>query len=391
VTLTPDLTAFVEARLRTANAAVDAIYPGDSHSRQPIHTVYGGANLFSAGVCRKLGKLALRALDENGPFPGVGDEIMARVTTKLESEPIEDYRIDFEDGYGKRSDAEEDGHAEAAAKAIAQGLREGLLPPFLGIRIKPFTEEHRVRSFRTLDLFLTRLLDSSGGALPSNFVVMLPKVTTPEQPAALADLFGMLETRLSLPTGSLKFEFLVETPPALSALAPILESGRGRCTAAHLGAYDYMASIDIPATEQHLLHPVCDFVRARIKMAFAGRGIFLADGATNIMPIGDRAAVHRGWKAHFVDIRHALSNGFYQGWDLHPAQLVSRYAAVYSFFREGWEDAAARVRNYLEKSSTATVTGSVFDDAATVRGLTSYLDRAVNCGAVAKSELKGLY
>jgi citrate lyase beta subunit len=387
VTLTPDLTASLKARLQAANVALDAAYPGDSQSRQPVHTLYGGAHLFTTGVCAKLGKLALRTLDENAPFPGVGDEIVARVRAKLESEPIEDYRIDFEDGYGNRPDAEEDGHAASAAKAVAEGMREGLLPPFIGIRVKPFTEEHRARSFRTLDLFLTTLLDRSGGGLPANFVVMLPKITTSEQPAVLADLFELFESRFSLAPESLKFEFLVETPAALAALPPILEAGRGRCVAAHLGAYDYMASIDIPATEQYLLHPACDFVRNRMKMAFAGRGIFLADGATNTMPVGDRDAVRRGWAAHFADVRHSLANGFYQGWDLHPAQLVSRYAAVYSFFREGWEDAAARLRNYRDKSAKATLTGSVFDDAATVRGLTSYLSRAVDCGAVLKSEL----
>jgi citrate lyase beta subunit len=304
------------------------------------------------------------------------------VRLKLQTEPIEDYRIDFEDGYGNRSSADEDQHAQSSAKALAECMNEALLPPFIGIRIKPFTEEHRARAFRTLELFLSTLLDRSGGALPPNFVVTLPKVTTHVHTAALADRFDIFESKLHLPAGVLKFEFLVETPPALDALPAILQAGRGRCTGAHLGAYDYMASIGIPATEQHLQHPACDFVRNRMKLAFSGRGVFLADGATNLMPIGDRASVHRGWETHFKDVRRSLANGFYQGWDLHPAQLVSRYAAVYSFFLEGWPDVAARLRNFQEKSARATVTGSTFDDAATIRGLVSYLDRARNCGAI---------
>jgi len=61
-----------------------------------------------------------------------------RVLEKLKREPVEDFRIDFEDGYGNRPDAEEDGHAESAALEVARGMQEGSLPPFIGIRIKPF-------------------------------------------------------------------------------------------------------------------------------------------------------------------------------------------------------------------------------------------------------------
>lgn len=387
MTLNPDLTSAIEANLKSANAGIDRAFPGDLRSRQPVHTLYGGANLFTPAICHKLGKIALRSLDENGPFPFAGEEVMTRVRTKLQTEPIEDYRIDFEDGYGDRSSTDEDLHAQTSAKALAECMRDALLPPFIGIRIKPFTEEHRARAFRTLDLFLTTLLHHSGGTLPPNFVVTLPKVTTHAHTAALADLFELLESNLHLPADSLKFEFLVETPPALDALPAILEAGRGRGNGAHLGAYDYMASIDIPATAQHLQHPACDFVRSRMKLAFSGRGIFLADGATNLMPIGERHSVHAGWEMHFKDVRCSLSNGFYQGWDLHPAQLVSRYAAVYSFFLEGWQDVAQRLKNFQEKSARATLTGSVFDDAATIRGLISYLNRAVNCGALSERDL----
>jgi citrate lyase beta subunit len=389
MTLTPHLTAQIESRLRAANDAVARAFPGDPATRQPVHSFYGGAHLFAADVCPKLGKLALRALNDNGPFPGVSDDIMGRVRAKLQTEPVEDYRIDFEDGYGNRPDAEEDDHAEAAARAVAEARRDGHLPPFLGIRIKPFTEEHRARSFRTLDLFLTTLLDHTGGALPPNLVVTLPKITTPLQAVALADLYEVLEGQLHLAAGALKFEFMVETTQSVLMLPEILEAGRGRCTAAHFGTYDYTAANGIIAAHQHMLHPACDFARNMMKVALAGRGIFLSDGGTNIMPVGDRAAVHRGWQFHFAHVRHSLENAFYQGWDLHPAQLVSRYAAVYSFFREGLEEATSRLRNFLEKSAQATLTGDVFDDAATGLGLMNYLNRAVNCGAVSKSELQG--
>jgi len=354
-------------------------------TRQPVHTVYGGAHLFTPGVCAKLGKLALRSLDENSPFPGVDDGVIERVRIKLQTEPVEDYRIDFEDGYGNRSDDEEDRHAEAAAKAVAEAMRDSLLPPFIGIRIKPFNEEHRTRSARTLELFLTTLLERTGGKVPDHLVVTLPKIEGPHEPAMLAAAFDMLESKHYLRGGPLKFEFLVETPQALLALPQILEAAQGRATGAHFGAYDYLASIDIAASVQSLLHPSCDFARNMMKAALAHRGIFLADGVTNILPIGSREGVQRGWQVHARNVRHALESGFYQGWDVHPAQLVSRYATVFAFFREGWEDAALRVRNFEARSAQATLTGSTFDDLASIRGLVAYMDRAMSCGAIPKA------
>jgi citrate lyase beta subunit len=390
MTLTDQLTAAIDARLKTANDAVLLEYPGDPQTRQPVHSFYGGADLFTSDACSKLGKLALRSLDENGPFPGVSDDVVSRVREKLRREPIEDYRIDFEDGYGNRPDAEEDGHAEAAAHHAAEAHRAGMLPPFLGIRIKPFTEELRARSYRTLDIFLTTMLEGTGGVLPPNFVVTLPKITTPMQPAALSDLFDILEEQLHLATGTLKFEFMVETTQSVLMLPEIFKAARGRCTGAHFGTYDYTASNGITAAHQHMLHPACDFARSMMKVALTGRGVFLSDGGTNIMPVGDRATVQRAWQLHFEHVRHSLINAFYQGWDLHPAQLVSRYAAVYSFFREGLGEATARLRNFLEKSAKATLTGDVFDDAATGLGLMNYLRRAVDCGAVSKEEVFSL-
>jgi hypothetical protein len=190
-----------------------------------------------------------------------------------------------------------------------------------------------------------------------------------------------------LPGGSLKLEMLVESPQAISDLTGIFEAASGRCSAAHFGAYDYLASIEIPSTSQHLLHPACDFARHVIKSNLSGRGIFLSDGATHTLPVGGREAVHAGWELHYSHVRHSLDNGFYQGWDLHPAQLVSRYGAVYAFFRDGWEIAATRLRNYLNRKNNAGLTGPEFDDAASMRGLQVYLGRALACGAISQAEI----
>ena len=100
----------------------------------------------------------------------------------------------------------------------------------------------------------------------------------------------------------------------------------------------------------------------------------------------NREVVHRAWRLHYNHIQHSLINAFYQGWDLHPAQLPTRYAAVYAFFLESLEAASERLKNFVEKAAKATLVGDVFDDAATGQGLLNYFLRAVNCGAINEAE-----
>ncbi len=434
------------SRLQQANAEQARHYPGESPRRQPVHTVYGGAHLFRADTAARMGEAGQRAMKEYAPnfltfakavgLPGaeglpespdpqweknleglrkgnrgawLARTIHARVVEKLQREPLEDFRIDFEDGYGNRPDGEEDGHARAAAEEAAAGLAAGTLPPFLGIRIKPLSEELRERSLRTLDLFLSTLT-AKAGRLPGHFVVTLPKITSAEQVAALADVFDLLEPKLGLAPGELKLELMIETTQAILNLRgevnlPHLHAAaRGRCVAAHFGTYDYTAACSITAAHQHMTHPACDFARRMMQVAFAGTGLWLSDGATNILPVGphrggdgsapltslqrgeNRAAVHRAWRLHFDHIQHSLANGFYQGWDLHPAQLPTRYAAVYAFFLEGLEAASERLRNFVAKAAQATLVGDVFDDAATGQGLLNFFLRALNCGAITEEE-----
>ncbi|HEY0512031.1 MAG TPA: aldolase/citrate lyase family protein, partial [Thermoanaerobaculia bacterium] len=330
--------------------------------------------------------------------------VHARVVEKLRREPVEDYRIDFEDGYGLRPDAEEDGHAAAAAREMAAGLAAESLPPFSGFRIKALTEETRDRAVRTLDLFLTTLVRESGGRLPEGFVITLPKVTAREQVAALADLCDLLEPALDLPAGSLRLEIMVETPQAVLDLLAIAEAARGRCVAAHFGTYDYTAACGISAQYQEIRHPACDFARQRMQAALAGTGIRLSDGATNILPLPpfraardgppltpgqiewNRRTVHGAWKLHYENVWTALVLGFYQGWDLHPAQLVPRYAAVYAFFQEGVDPVSERLRNFVDEAARATRVREVFDDAATGQGLLNFFLRAVHSGAISEEE-----
>lgn len=370
--------------------------------RQPVHVVYGGAHLFKSDTTRKLGLLAERALADYAPDAatfaqalGIRDDLAAtvyqRVAEKLRHEPVEDYRIDFEDGFGIRSDAEEDATVDAAAAQLGKGLDDGTLPPFIGLRVKSFAPESKPRALRTLNRFL-----KAAGRFPEEFVVTLPKITALDQVAQFMDALA--------PYPDIGVELMVETSVSLRNLLELVELAQGRCVGAHFGPYDYTASLGITAQSQNLLHPACHFARSTMLMTLAGSGIALSDGPTNILPIpphrGDalnesqksenRTVVHRAWKLHYQHVRDALYNGFYQGWDLHPAQIPIRYAAVYSFFLEGLDLASERMRNFLRMSAQATMVGDVFDDAATGQGLRNYFLRAVSCGAIPESEISAL-
>jgi hypothetical protein len=177
------------------------------------------------------------------------------------------------------------------------------------------------------------------------------------------------------------------------------QDGKGRCVAAHFGTYDYTALCDVTAAHQTMDHPVCDFARHVMQVSLAGSGVWLSDGATNVLPVApyrpaetpeqeeeNRRVVHDAWRLHYGHVRRSLEHAYYQGWDLHPAQLPTRYAAVYRFFLEGLEAAGERLRNFIDKAAQATLVGDVFDDAATGQGLLNYFLRAVGCGALTQEE-----
>jgi citrate lyase beta subunit len=434
--------------LQAANLQFQQTYPGDKPDRQPVHTVYGGANLFKADTCVKMGEIAVRNLQTYAPnfvvlanvlqlngyehLPHHQSEIEAltnklnampatvrkqepgwlaytvynKIIQKLQTEAVEDFRIDFEDGFGNRPDDEEDATAVQAARELATGMRNNSISPFIGIRIKPFTEDLKHRGVRTLDIFLSTLLEHSNGVLPNNFVVMLPKVTIPGQVVTLVRLFELFEKAHQLAPGSLKMETMVEATQIImddegrNPLLRIIKASEGRCIAAHFGTYDYTASCGITAKYQTMAHPVCDFAHHMTKVALAGTGIFLSDGATNVMPIGphrgdsltfeqmaeNREAVHQAWRTGFHHTMHSLINGFYQGWDLNPAQLPMRYAATYNFFLNSYEEAVFRLKTFVERAAISTLTKDIFDDAATGQGLLNFFLKAMNCGAISEEE-----
>jgi citrate lyase beta subunit len=426
LSLSLDLIADITQGLEQAGARFRERFPGLSAERQPIHSVYGGAHLFKAGGHLRLGRLALASMDEHAPDSaafaqalgldgadghGLAQTVYARVREKLAREPVEDLRIDFEDGYGYRPDAEEDRHAALAGEQLAIALADGALPPFVGIRIKSFAPESLPRAIRTLDMVITTLAANTGGALPPHFVVTLPKVTIPEQVGALAELLDLLEARNGISAGAIAIDLMIETPQAIVgqqgqvAVPALVQAGGGRVASVAFGTYDYTASCDITAREQTHDHPAADFARHALQASLAGTGIQISDGATTLLPIGphrasgdqaltdrqqaeNRAAIHAAWRAHYDNVRRSLRHGFYQGWDLHPAQLPARYAAVYAFFLEQLPDASKRLRAFVERAAQANLVGNAFDDAATGQGLLNFFLRGIACGALDEEQIQ---
>ena len=345
-----------------------------------------------------------------GIDPALAHRIYPRLVDKLTREPVEDFRIDFEDGFGNRPDDEEDRFAVDAARHVAAAAADGALPPGIGIRIKPLGEELKRRSLRTLDLFVTSLLDATGGTLPPNFVVTLPKVTTP---GAGGGAGGRLRRPRSRAADSPR-------------VAPSRADGRDDAVDLRRRRHDRTAAADRgrprPDRRRALRHlrlhggrqhhggaPAHGRIRPATSRSTSCRWRSPARGSGcptarptscrsgRIAPRPARpltaaerdeniAAVHRAWRLHAAHVRHSLVTGFYQGWDLHPAQLPSRYAAVYAFFLEGLEAASDRLRNFVKQAAQATLVGDVFDDAATGQGLLNYFLRAMNCGAISEDE-----
>ncbi|MFI6158266.1 DUF6986 family protein [Kitasatospora sp. NPDC051170] len=393
--------AAVEALLAPVDADLARRYPGDPGTRQPVHTVYVPADAFGADTVRDWGRRALEVFDTHAATPaelaralGTADDALladvhARVRAKLEREPVEDLRIDFEDGYGPRPDAEEDAAAVRAAELVAAAVAEGTAPPYVGIRVKCLEAPVRARGIRTLELFLTTLL--ANGGLPDGLVLTLPKVTYAEQVTALVRLLEDFERRAGLPAGRIGFEIQIETTQAIlgadgtATVARMIEASEGRATGLHYGTFDYSAACGVGAAHQSMDHPVADHAKAVMQVAAAGTGVRLSDGSTNVIPTGPTERVHAAWKLHHDLVRRSLARAYYQGWDMHPAHLPTRYAAVYSFYREGLETAAARLAAYVAKAG-----GDVMDEPATARALSGYLLRGLDCGAVDPAEVTAL-
>ena len=382
--------------LADTDRLLEAAYPGDAGTRQPVHTVYIPADRCVPALPADWGRQAQAAADDGGGLAQLAEQaglesalaaaVVPLVEAKLRTEPIEDLRLDFEDGYGQRSDAEEDGHARQAAAAVAAAVADGTAPPFIGIRFKCFEAATRARGIRTLDLFLAGLL--AAGELPDGLVLTLPKVSTVDQVEAMVYVCELLEEAHGLAPGRLRFEVQVETPQLILAangtvpVAQLIHRGKGRVSALHYGTYDYSDAVQITAEYQSMEHPAADYAKAVMQVAVAGTGVRLSDGSTNILPLGTPEQIRAAWQLHARLVRRSLERGFYQGWDLHPAQLPTRFLATYAFYREGFDAAARRLHSYVQG-----LAGSVLDEPATARALARFVHRGLLCGALTGEEV----
>lgn len=406
-------TALDEARLAGVDsslAEVDQLlatrYPGTQLERQPVHTVYVPASVYERSLPAQWGEQAETLVEQHGGMATLASQIVedaeggtaahsaaeidtlsARVTRKLSTEPIEDLRIDFEDGYGAQGDAQEDEDALRAAAELGRAIQARDAPPSFGIRFKCLEAPVRRRGLRTLDLFVGALLDATG-RLPDGFVITLPKVTAVAQVSAMVEICTALEAGHALPDGALKFEVQVETPQVIlgaagaAPVAKVIDAAAGRLTGLHFGTYDYSAAIGVSAEYQALDHPAADYAKNVMQVAAAGTGVRLSDGSTNIVPVGDTEHVLSAWRLHARLVRRSLGRAYYQGWDLHPGQLPTRYLANYAFFRGTFDRATRRVRDYLAQTE-----GEYMDEPATLRALSEFIIRGVHCGAVDEREV----
>jgi citrate lyase beta subunit len=388
----------LSARVEEVRAEHDRRYPGDPAERQPVHTVYVPADRFTASTPADLGAEALRLLDAHAPDraamaaafgvdQSLADAVRRRVVAKLSREPVEDVRIDFEDGYGVRDDEEEDAHVARAVEEVAKAYEARRLPYYWGLRVRSFADGGHERGMRTLDGFLTGLAERLG-KLPGGFVVTFPKIIAPEHVAVFADFLSRFEDEIGLPQNMLRFEVQIETPESVTGLREIVDAAGSRLSAAHFGVYDYTAALGLPPSEQRLDHPACEYARHVMQVTLAGTGVRLSDGSTNIVPASDETAdVNRAWRRHAALVRYSLFHGYNQGWDMHAAHLASRFATVYAFHLTGLDEAVDRVRSWHDADGADARTDGVIDEPATIKALTNRLRRAVDCGAVDADEV----
>jgi citrate lyase beta subunit len=406
------------ARLEHANRAVETqssrLIP--RHPCQHLsHVLYGGAHLFSEGTFSKIKSLAKDVFDFAIPDPGsirtlIGTDcsegfyhqLYDRLAAKMNSEPLEDYRIDFEDGYGVRADEEEDHHAVQAAKTLSQLAASGNVPRSVGFRIKPLSVGSMRRSLKTLALFIETFLEANERQHSLKHVVItLPKVTNAEQVATLCDVLNAFEVAHHLSPGFFPIEILVECPEAfLSAdgtipLPSFLMAADGRCRSIHFGVYDFTSSLGIGSAGQAIDHMAADFARMWMQiLSGLAPGLGVSDGIINRLPLVPKESTpeamdsfKNAWVYNYQQMSRSLKNGFYQGWDLHPAQLHIRHAANFMFVLSELDSAVNRLKTFIKKSSTASHIGGLFDDRASVLGLINFFERAIGSKILSEDDL----
>ncbi|MGQ7296245.1 DUF6986 family protein [Quadrisphaera sp. KR29] len=418
-----DLLARLDERLADLDAAL-AAPPVQQPVPQPVHTVYVAADAGDDATAQEWGRRALGLLARHAPTAAalaaatgldVDDDDRERLLQLLRTRPVADLRLDLEDGYGPRGDAEEDAHADAAGAALARvagrRLRGQVAPVSAGARVRSFEAGTRRRAVRTLARVVASLVATAErgagapevelGALPGHLVVTLAKVSDPVQVAALADVLDALEDAHGLDRGWVRVEAQVEVPALVvapdgrAAVARCREAARGRLTGLHYGTYDFSAACGVPPAAQALDHPLADHAKAVLQLATAGTGVAVSDGSTNALPTGgpdgsDTAQVHAAWALHARLVTRALDRGLVQGWDLHPGHLVTRHLANLVHARAELPEAERRLAAWVAATVPADGGGAadgdgaadgVADEPATAQAMARLLVRADVVGA----------
>ncbi len=396
---------------------ISAESPSFPIKSQPMHTVYGGAHLFTESTPDKVAQIASGYFSKYISNPqqladifgitedSITHELFDRIILKLNSAALEDYRVDFEDGYGSRTDDEEDSAAVKATLEAAKAHTAGRLPKFFGFRVKPLTKISAGRSLKTLDIFLSNFFTNIN-SLPENFIITIPKIENVEQCAVFNEVISEFERKLKLPDNYLKTELMIELPGALYSpsgafmLPELIKASGTRILGLHFGIYDFTSSIQIPAPSQSYTHPACDEVRFLMQCAGNLYPVSISDGATSFLPLElykspasenekvlNKANVAKAWKLHFDNVLHSVHYGTFQGWDLHPSQIPARIAALQYYFLRNKLQTLDRLKRFVEQAAQATHKGGVFDDAATGQGLLNFVRRGYDCGALSESDI----
>lgn len=380
--LPADVLARIDALLERVDDDLAARYPGGGDI-QPVHTVYVSAAGAAADIPAQWGADALDLMDRFGEvFAELGDaDALAAVRARLGTAPIQDLRLDFEDGYGRRPDEVEDADARAAGRALATVGTDRC-----GIRFKGLTVADRPRAVRTLEL----VLDGAGG-VPPGFVFTVPKLRAAEQATAAVWLCEALEQAHGIASGTLRFELQIESPQAVlgadgtATVARAIQLSDGRCIGLHYGTYDYSAACGIAPQQQALDHPVADHAKAVMMVAAAQTGVAVVDGSTQVMPTGTDEQVREAVLRHFRLVSRSLERGYYQGWDMHPGHLATRWLATYRFFRAALEAAGPRLQAYLDRRG-----GPVVDEPATAEALATVVLRGLSVGGFEPGDVLAL-
>lgn len=372
--IAPTLRARIDELLAGVDADLRADYPGDDDTPQPVHTVYVSAADATATTPADWGAAATELLDAHRDLlTELGDEkAVDAARRRLVSTPVQDLRLDFEDGYGQRPDDIEDRDARNAGHTLAT-----LGTDHCGIRIKGLTSAERRRAIRTLELVL-----DAAGTIPAGFVFTVPKLRAAEQATAAVWLCEALEHAHGLPARTLRFELQIESPQAIlgadgtATVAKALHLSDGRCLGLHYGTYDYSAACGIAPQQQSLDHPVADHAKAVMLTAAAQTGVRVVDGSTQVMPVGTGEQIQSALRRHHQLVTRSLERGYYQGWDMHPGHLVTRWLATTTFFRTALTTAGPRLQAYLDRRG-----GVIVDEPATAEALAAVVLRGLDMDA----------